>query len=508
MTTIWADWGFLFIAGLVFGFFNSRQVAAKASIFFNRYYLAAFLFQTLFCMPLAIYCYVVFPDWCWMYWVDAHQVPLVWVILAFLGYYLAMSMGFGLAAFAEKLKPGLGRMILRICLAAFLVFLIVFFKRLFFVGSIEEFRAGALPFFARREPLFALLIVGFSLAIAALIYILVYLGKDLDRPWSKDDQANFERRKRIVSLYRVENDVKTALRNSLNAWSGLEYLKDLLARQGMRVILKPNLAGGGKGLRGTQTSPEILAAAIDIIREAAPQAEIIAVESGSIFWWDLENCYAGSGHERVLKEKGVRFVNLSREPLVARDLGGRFGRDLFPALLLQPHVLVDLPVAKTHAYFRMSGAMKNLFGLTPRAHKLLLYHSKGFADREGQIFIDLYRAFTPALVIMDGIDSGEGEGPFGSAKRTDFIITSDDAVCADLVLAEIMGYPVKAVPYLHALEQAGLCAKFDRVGAPVEKVRPPDWKKPSVRILSLLINTLRILAHHHRIKAPAPCKKP
>jgi len=500
MTTIWADWGFLLIVGLIFGWVNSRQIQASGSLFFNRYYLSALAFQTVFCMPLAIYCYLLYPDWCWMYWLDAEQVPRLWVVLAFLGYYAAMTIGFGVSARAERARPGLGRKILDCILAVFLVLLVIFFRRLFFVGSLEQFRARALPFLARREPLFVLLLLGFALAISALVYILTYFGHELDWRWTEEDRRKFNSRKRVVSLSRIDGDVNSALGNSLESWDGLGYLKELLDSKSSRILLKLNLAGGGKGMPGTQTSPALLSALIDLVREAAPQAEIVAIESASIFWWDLDACYLGSGQEKVLKEKGVRFVNLSREPLKERDLSGRFGRDRFPALLLEPHILIDLPVAKTHAYYKMSGALKNLLGLTPSAHKLLLYHTKGFADPGGQIFLDLYRSFTPDLVIIDGIISGEGDGPFGSPKPTNFILSSDDAICADWVLSQIMGYRIQDIPYLARLDQDGFSPEFHLIGVPLEEIKPAAWQKPGAWPLSLLVNLFRIQAHHLRRK--------
>ena len=73
-------------------------------------------------------------------------------------------------------------------------------------------------------------------------------------------------------------------------------------------------------------------------------------------------------------------------------------------------------------------------------------------------------------------------------------------VCADFLLAEIMGYPVKAIPYLAVIEQEGLRPGFERVGVKTEEVSPEHWKKPSYRIPSLFINLMRILAHHRTLK--------
>ncbi len=501
MTTIWADWCFLFLIGMLFGYFNARQIAATGSLFFNRYYLFALLFQTLFCMPLAIYCYLVFPDWCWMYVIKAERVPRMWVVLAFLGYYAVMTLGFGLSAWKERTTYGAGRRLLDLSLVACAILFFIFYRRLLFVGTFEEFHAGTAPFIILRQPLFLLLFLGINLAIGMLILFLAYLGKDLDYQWTEEDRARFERRRRVVSITPIGDDVKEALKQSLQQWNGVQYLKELLWEKSRRVLLKPNLAGGGKDRAGTQTSAEIIGDTIDLLRELREDAEIIVVESPSIFWWSLEKCYEGSKVEQVLKEKQVRFIDLQHEPLVLHDVGGRIGTDLFPTVLFEPHILIDLPVVKTHAFFRMSCAVKNLFGLVPTALKFLRYHTKGFADAEGQIFLDLYRTFTPDLVIVDGIVSCEGEGPFGSPKQTNVLITSDDAICADVVVAEIMGYSIEDVPYLRAFERSAFKPTYELVGVPVAAIKPPVWKRPSNKLWSLLINLWSMKVHQRRLKS-------
>jgi uncharacterized protein (DUF362 family) len=501
MTTVWADYGFLFLVGLVFGVFTSRQCRKSGTLFRNRYFLAALLFQSVFCMPLAVYCYAIFPDWCWMYWLEASEVPPAWVFLAFGCYYLFMAAGFGIGAKSADTKgQQAGLRLLGYSLAVLLLLLAVFSRRLVFVGTLAEFQAGtARPLFS-HQPLFPLLLAGFALALLVMALLLLRFGKELDHRWSKEDQQRLSGRRRVVSSTRVgSRNIKDALEASLSHWGGKEYLRDLLRRKGPRVLLKPNLAGGAKGHPGTQTSAKVLGAVIDLVRDIAPEAQILVVESGSIFWWDLGQLCRGSPHERLLLEKDVRLVDLSREPLREYDFGGRMGKEPIPALFLEPHVLIDIPVAKTHGYFKITGAVKNLFGLTPAVHKLFRYHLKGFADRQGQIFLDLYRHLTPDLVVVDATTSIEGDGPLGRPKETGVLITSDDALCADFLLAEIMGYRPQEIPYLAALfRQEGFSLECERLGDPLSTVRPEHWAKPSWGALSLLKNLGRIVYYHSR----------
>ncbi len=158
-------------------------------------------------------------------------------------------------------------------------------------------------------------------------------------------------------------------------------------------------------------------------------------------------------------------------------------RNMSPLYFWKKNLLIDLPVAKTHAFFLLSGALKNLFGLLPEAHKLIRYHTKGFADYEGRIFLDIYRNFPPDIVIIDGTISGEGYCPVaGRGKKTNFIITSDDAYSSDIVLSEIFGIHPHKVPYL--------------------RIAMREWGIPSFQLFTD-INYGEFKVKRNRLKTPA-----
>ncbi|MEM3876047.1 MAG: DUF362 domain-containing protein, partial [Candidatus Micrarchaeaceae archaeon] len=121
------------------------------------------------------------------------------------------------------------------------------------------------------------------------------------------------------------------------------YIKNLLKEKENRVIIKPNFAGGIKDKPGTQTSPEVLSAIIDILREISPDVHIIIVESGSIYWWNLKPLLRKSRYEKLFREKNVEFINLSKTELVKHNFSGRMGIEDIPKILLEPHLLIDVP---------------------------------------------------------------------------------------------------------------------------------------------------------------------
>ncbi len=128
MTTIPADLIITFILGLIFSISLFPQLKRCGRVFLNRYFFSSLAFLTIFCMPIAIYCYVLFPDWCWMYWVDSEKVPFYLVFIAFGFYYLSFSTGFFVGFYFQEKRMGLK--VLGLSLIIFILFLIINFKHI------------------------------------------------------------------------------------------------------------------------------------------------------------------------------------------------------------------------------------------------------------------------------------------------------------------------------------------------------------------------------------------
>jgi uncharacterized protein (DUF362 family) len=496
--TIFADYSFMFIVGMLYSLMNYDLIRRSGSIFKNKYFLYALVYQVVFMMPLAIISYVFYPDWCWMYYVEAKAVPIWGTILAYSLYYILYIAGYGIGYLAENKSRGSAMNILFLSIIFFGIFSIITYDRLFYVGTIGQYNSGTIPSI-RELPLWYLTIMGgIGISMLALVILLYKMGKILDSPWGENDQTCLDDKRRVVSLAKVSGDVKASISESLDHWDGKDYIKKLLEERDYNVIIKPNFCGGGRDKEGTQTSLEVLSAAIDIIREISQKAKIMIVESDSIFW-DVHVVLKKSKYQQLFNEKDVEFINLSKGKKTFHDFGGRMGGEIVPKLLLEPHVLVDIPVAKTHSFYVMSGAIKNLLGLVPAKHKFLRYHAKGFGDNQGRIFIDIYRSFMPDIVILDGVVSCEGNGPYGTPKRTNFILTSDDAISTDLILAQIIGLKEEKIPYLYAINKEGLKCDINLLGESIDAIKPAKWKRAKP-ILGMVFNVLKIWRDNLKVR--------
>ena len=117
------------------------------------------------------------------------------------------------------------------------------------------------------------------------------------------------------------------MRVSVSRWLGPETIKHVLEsieawdgfKEGMDVLLKPNAVMGGSpkiSCRGITTSPVVVAAVIDLVREKGAKSVIIA--EGSIelpsLKLDTAAAYAWSGLKALAKRKQVDLVDLNKGP--------------------------------------------------------------------------------------------------------------------------------------------------------------------------------------------------
>ncbi len=498
ITTIPADYIMTFIIGSLFSVFAFQNIVKSGRLIKNKYLLTLILFLTFFCMPIALLCYFLYPDWCWMYWVESKKLSFPSVFFSFLMYYLFTLTGYLVGFEVEKRKTGNGLKVVGLSLLVFIIFCFVNWRRLFFVGDLESFRSGSAKFLFKMPELSAIVFGGMAIAFTGMVFILYRFGKELDFKPDEKALSSYRKFEKYAGISRVKDTVIDAIKDSLELWNGIEYLKKLLYEKPF-VLIKINAAGGGKDKKGTQISPVVLSAVIDIIRELKKDAKIFVAESPSIVWWNLKPLLEGSKIMDVIVNKKVEFLNLSVGQLIEHDFGGRLGLEKIHHKLLENPLLIDLPVAKTHAFYKMSGALKNMFGILPHPMKLRRYHTKGFADISGMIFIDIWRNFPPDIVIVDGTFSCEGDGPVaGKSKKTDFILSSNDALSADIILSKIMGFkkPEK-IPYLKSAISLGFKPEPVVLGENPDTFLNQKWKKPHLsRTYSLFKNFLYILKEH------------
>ena len=217
------------------------------------------------------------------------------------------------------------------------------------------------------------------------------------------------------------------------------------------VFVKPNFTWP-RFRPGVVTSPQFLSALLPILKERANR---VLLGESDLPIFNTSRAFKELGIERICKSAGVETVELSRIPSsrVEVSVGGKKIRLSLPTLLLnEMDVLVNVPVPKCHVITRMSGAMKNLYGLIPDP-----YRGNRHRHEINRAIVAVNKVVKSDLVVVDGLFSLDGRGPIlGSPVRTNMIMAANNAPVADSLISRFFGMEPESIEHLRLAAREGL----------------------------------------------------
>jgi uncharacterized protein (DUF362 family) len=83
---------------------------------------------------------------------------------------------------------------------------------------------------------------------------------------------------------------------------------------------------------------------------------------------DTQLVLSESGYAPILRDNGIRFVDLNRDELIPVNLRAsytRMKRLWLPKTVVRADFLVSMPKVKTHHWSGVTLSMKNMFGVVP-----------------------------------------------------------------------------------------------------------------------------------------------
>lgn len=255
------------------------------------------------------------------------------------------------------------------------------------------------------------------------------------------------------------------------------------------ILLKPNLLSAMPPERAVTTHPVFIESIIEIIKKTAnhPVKITIADSPGVAIKYtkkDLKKLYEACGLSYLEEIDGVT-LNLDTH---FSHVSFKKGKVLKHLEIIKPvldaDIIINIPKFKTHSLTRMTGAVKNMFGIIHGRTKTLL-HAK-FIDLEkfNEMLLDVYLSTPPTLNIMDGILGLEGEGPgaSGSARKTCLVLAGTNGIAMDNVVAHLMGFEDKTLPLIKCAavrELAGAdLSKIEISGGSPEEFAIKGYKLP------------------------------
>jgi len=284
-------------------------------------------------------------------------------------------------------------------------------------------------------------------------------------------------RNRIAIQKIQQDDVKSAVFSALKRIGA----EELMVKEGMTVLLKPNLLSGKKPEAAVTTHPKVMQAVIQWVKQFNP-AKIYVCDSsgGGIKTGTTDRAMVGSGIKDICEEEGenvicVPFEATEREIYIVQN---PLELEEFPSsrLLKDADLIINLPKIKTHGQCVLTCCIKNMFGTILRTNKAKTHARFPSLDRFTSALADIYSVSNPQLTVIDGYFAMEGNGPgSGEPVKLDLILAGYDGVALDTTVCNITEIPVKDVRYLAFAEQKGLgttdLSKIEFQGESIENVK-------------------------------------
>ena len=307
----------------------------------------------------------------------------------------------------------------------------------------------------------------------------------------------------VVSVVKIKDDnIAYAVQEAIDLLGGIEEV----ARDKQRIMLKPNLVSPDP--RCT-TKPEVIRALAEMMIKAGKDVSIgegsaaapgfNADEEGVHFSTDpgildpmQQYVFDQLGYTELAKSLGIPLINLHTGEMVEVDVPDAFvyNKIVVHKSLSEIDLLCSVPMMKTHVLARVSLGMKNLMGLYPGSAYCSVrscVHNASYERNSPCVsfeVVDMVRACTPGLTVIDGSMSMEGNGPTdGELIKTDLIIAGTNPLATDMVAAKIMGFHKNEVATLAMAIRARMKpTSLDMIeirGEPMEAVQMA-FKRPDL----------------------------
>lgn len=237
--------------------------------------------------------------------------------------------------------------------------------------------------------------------------------------------------------------------------------------RGKLVAVKPNDTWASADDVSGVTHADTLRAVLREVKRFEPRELIVTGGSGAA---ETDDVFRFAGLMEVLEEEGASFFDHNRPPFTevpleyapARDVKGPQQTVMVNPRVLEYETLIALNQLKLHRTATVTLALKNIamsfpaadyYG-HPRAHEK---HENAFYDDMHSFIAAMAKRFHIDLAITVGHPAMIATGPLGGCPvETGVVIASTDAVAADVVGANLLGFHTQAVRHLWEAGRLGL----------------------------------------------------
>lgn len=234
---------------------------------------------------------------------------------------------------------------------------------------------------------------------------------------------------------KIYNAVKTAV-DSLGGISQFVKPEE-------KILVKPNFLSPAEAEKVITTHPTVISAVLRILSEADCKSVKVGDSPAN------GTCRQALGKLALTDDElyGAAIADMNEEVFVKYP-EGRIAKDFYYAKeVTEADAIIGVCKMKTHALERITGAVKNMYGLICGKRKAAGHVKYPSANDFAKMLCDIHHSTPQRLHIMDAVIAMEGNGPAsGTPKNMNLIIASKDPVAIDTVFSHLINLNPALVP--------------------------------------------------------------
>ena len=255
-----------------------------------------------------------------------------------------------------------------------------------------------------------------------------------------------------VALVRCESYQREAVEKAVQHGIALLGGVSQFAQAGEKIFFKPNLLTAKDENSLVVPNAEVMRAVVKAFSEISANYEY----GDSPGHGKGTTVAKKAGYETVLADFPIEAVELVEAETISYPEGNLVKKFEISKDVMAADGVISICKMKSHALTRMTGAIKNQFGVIPGARKAEFHGRLPDAGSFSKMLIDLNQLVKPRLFIMDGVIAMEGNGPAnGTAKEMHVLLFSTDAAALDATVCRMMNLDIKLVETLVYAKQFG-----------------------------------------------------
>ena len=228
-----------------------------------------------------------------------------------------------------------------------------------------------------------------------------------------------------------EGEVLAAVERGLTLLGGAEQF----VKPEENILLKLNWLTGDAPEKCVTTHPAVFRAVASVLQRAG--AKLAYGDSPG--FQSPDTAAKKTGCAEVAEQMNIPLADFRAGREAHYPEGKQNKKFVIANAVLDSDGVVSLPKMKTHAFQRVTGAVKNQFGCIPGALKGEFHVKVPDATDFARMLIDLNSFVHPRLYVMDGIMAMEGNGPRGGDPRQmNVLLFSRDPIAMDATMCRIM----------------------------------------------------------------------